>query len=234
MKLATLTVCALVATSANTVSAQTIGIDFGDINNWTGGNYNNIDHLQNPLFNLIDFDGNGTGISANVSDNFWPGSNQGGTAATGGAASGVPGSAASDNLFGSLVDFGGFLEPTGGVTFDGLDTSGNTAYNFMFFASRMNVSDNREALYTLDGLNSGSTTLDAANNTDNVAFANGIIPDASGAITLGVTAGPNNTNSSGFYYLGYVEITAVPVPAPASASLIGLGSIVALRRRRHA
>lgn len=217
---------------AGTACAQTVGIDFGDLSNLTGGNYNNVDHLQNPLFNLVDFDGNGTGIGLSVHDTFWPGSNQGGTGAPGGDAAGVPASATADNLFGSTSTFGGFLEPTGGVTFSGLDTSGNTMYEFMFFASRMGVSDNREALYTLDGANTGSTTLDAANNTDNVAFATGILPDASGEIVLTATAGPNNTNSFGFYYLGYVEITAVPVPTPASASLIGLGGLVALRRRR--
>lgn len=221
-------VLAALCTATTAASAQTIGIDFGDINRLSGGNYNDIDHLQNPLFNLVDFDGNGTGIGLTVTDNFWPGSNTGGTTSPTGDAAGLPVNAVSDNLFGSLVDFGGFLEPTGGVTFSGMDPS--LSYNFSFFASRMNVSDNREALYSLAGATNDSTTLDAANNTGTLAHIMGISPDANGDIVLSVTAGPNNTNSSGFYYLGYVQITVVP--APASLGLVGLGSLVALRRRR--
>ena len=221
-------VLAALCTAASAASAQSIGIDFGDIARLSGGNYNDIDHLQNPLFNLVDLDGNGTGIGLTVTDTFWPGSNTGGTTAPTGDAAGLPINAVSDNLFGSLVDFGGFTEPTGGVTFSGMDPS--LTYNFSFFASRMNVSDNREALYSLAGATSDFTTLDAANNTSNLAHIMGISPDANGNIVLSVTAGPNNTNSSGFYYLGYVEITVVP--APASLGLVGLGSIAALRRRR--
>ncbi len=227
----TLNTIAFVAlcTAAGTVSAQTIGIDFGDINRYSGGNYNDVDHLQNPLFNLVDLGGNPTGIGLSVSDSFWPGSNTGGTTTPTGDAAGLPVNAVSDNLFGSLIDFGGFTEPTGGVTFSGMDP--NLSYNFSFFASRMNVSDNREALYSLAGATNDSTTLDAANNTGTLAHIMGISPDANGDITLSVTAGPNNTSSFGFYYLGYVQITVVP--APASLGLVGMGSLVALRRRRR-
>jgi len=222
------TMTVLAALCTTTAAAQTIGIDFGDIARLSGGNYNDIDHLQNPLFNLVDFDGNGTGISLIVTDNFWPGSNTGGTTAPTGDAAGLPSNATSDSLFGSLVAFGGFTEPTGGITFGGMDP--NLTYNFSFFASRMNVSDNREALYSLAGATNDSTTLDAANNTSNLAHIMGISPDTNGNIVLSVTAGPNNTNSSGFYYLGYVQITVVP--APASLGLLGLGSLTAVRRRR--
>lgn len=221
--------CAALVTAA---SGSVVGVDFGDINNTTPGNYNNVDHVQNPIFNMIDTDGNGTGYTLNVTDAFWPGSNQNGTATPGGDAAGIPTAATADNLFGSLVEFGGFLEPTGGVTIGGLDATGNTAYDFLFFGSRMGVSDNRETMYTATGANSAFALLDTANNTHNVALVSGIIADANGEITISVTAGPNNTNSSGFYYLGYLEFTAVPVPAPASIALFGLGSFVAIRHRR--
>ncbi|MCA8967443.1 MAG: PEP-CTERM sorting domain-containing protein, partial [Planctomycetes bacterium] len=194
------------------------------------GNYNNITHTQDPLFNLIDTDGLGTGISLIVTDPFWPGSNTGGTGAPGGDAAGIPASATADNLFGSLVSFGGFLEPTGGVTFGGLDASGATRYDFLFFASRMSVTDVRETQYDLTGANAGMALLDASNNTDNVAWIRGIQADANGEIVLNVTAGPNNTNSNGFYYLGYLQITTVP--APSSIAFFGLGSLAAVRRRR--
>lgn len=228
MKLAMGILVAGVVASAQ--GQQIIGIDFGDQNNQTGGNFNNITHLQNPLFNLVDMNGAGTGISLNVTDAFWPGSNTGGTGAPTGDAAGIPASATADNLFGSMVTFGGFLEPTGGVTFGGLDASGQTQYNFLIFASRMGVTDNREGVYSIDGANSGMATLNAANNTSNVALIDGIRANANGEITLSVTAGANNTSANRFWYLGYVQITVVP--APSSAALLGLGGLVATRRRR--
>jgi len=219
-----------IAALAGAAHAQTVGIDFGDLGNITPGNYNNVDHLQNPIFNLVDTSGAGTGITLNVTDTFWPGSNQSGSGAPGGDAAGIPANATADNLFGSLSEFGGFTEPTGGVTFGGLDASGTTTYDFMFFGSRMGVSDNRETLYELAGANSGSAALDTANNTDNVARIMGMRADSNGEIVLNVTAGENNTNSFGFYYLGYIEIGIVPTPA--SAALLGAGTLCAARRRR--
>ncbi|MFG0306982.1 MAG: hypothetical protein ACF8Q5_12300 [Phycisphaerales bacterium JB040] len=224
--LTTLAICSL----AGAAHAQTIGIDFGDLGNITPGNYNNVDHLQNPVFNLVDTTGAGTGITLNVTDTFWPGSNQSGTGVPAGDAAGIPASATADNLFGSLTEFGGFTEPTGGITFGGLDATGATTYDFMFFGSRMGVSDNRETLYSLTGANSGSAALDTANNTSDVAWVTGMRADANGEIVLSVTAGENNTNSSGFYYLGYIEIGVVPTPA--SAALLGAGALAASRRRR--
>lgn len=226
-QLASITIVAALAAAAQ---GQVIGIDFGDLNNQTAGNYNNVTHLQEPVFNLVDTDGAGTGITLEVTDAFWPGSNTGGTSTPGGDAAFIPPSATADNLFGSLVDFGGFTEPTGGVTFGGLDATGSTLYDFMFFASRMNVVDVRETQYDVIGANSGMALLDASNNTDNVVWIRGIRADANGEISLTATAGPNNTNSSGFWYLGYVEIGIVP--APSAAALIGLGTLVATRRRR--
>lgn len=209
---------------------QIIGIDFGDLNNQTGGNYNNVTHLQNPLFNLVDMNGAGTGITLTVTDSFWPGSNTGGTATPSGDAAGIPASATADNLFGSMISFGGFLEPTGGITFGGLDASGATRYNFLCFGSRMNVTDNRETVYSLEGANAGMAALNTANNTSNVALIDGIRANANGEITLSVTAGANNTSANQFWYLGYVQITVVP--APSTAALLGLGGLVATRRRR--
>jgi hypothetical protein len=222
---------ALVLTTVGTAAtAGIIGVDFGDQSNITPGNYNNIDHIQNPVFNLIDTDGNGTGYTLNVTDNFWPGSNQSGAPAGAGDAAGIPSQATADNLFGSLAAFGGFTEPTGGFTIGGLDATGATTYDFMFFGSRMGVSDNRETMYTATGANSDFALLDTANNTSNVTRLTGIQADANGEIVISVTAGPNNTNSFGFYYLGYMEFAAVP--APSTALLLGLGSLGAMRRRR--
>jgi hypothetical protein len=221
----------VIACAGSAAFAGVVGVDFGDLSNITPGNYNNVDHIQNPIFNLIDTDGNGTGYTLNVTDNFWPGSNQSGAPSGSGDASGIPTQATSDNLFGSLAAFGGFTEPTGGFTIGGLDATGATTYDFMFFGSRMGVSDNRETMYTATGASSDFALLDTANNTSNVARLTGIRADANGEIVISVTAGPNNTNSFGFYYLGCMEFAAVP--APSTAALLGLGSLAACRRRRR-
>ena len=224
---------AIVAVGTSTVLAGvagTVGVDFGDQSNITPGNYNNVDHIQNPIFNLIDTTGAGTGYTLTVTDNFWPGSNQSGAGAGEGDAAGIPSAATSDNLFGSLTDFGGFTEPTGGFTIGGLDASGVTTYDFLFFGSRIGVSDNRETMYTASGLNSEFALLDTANNTSNVALISGIRADANGEISISVTAGPNNTSSFGFYYLGYMEFATVP--APAAPLVLGGGSLLLFRRRR--
>ncbi len=226
----TMTALIVCAGTAAAVVAAPIGVDFGDPGNLTAGNYNNVDFNQNPIFNLVDTDGNGTGIALDMTDAFWPGSNQGGTGSPSGDAAGIPSSATADNLFGSLMQFGNFLEPTGGFVMSGLDASGALSYDLMFFGSRMGVSDNRETQYTVSGANSGVGLLDTANNTSNVVYVRGIRADANGEISVSVTAGPNNTNSFGFYYLGYMELTVVP--APGAAALLGLGSFVAVRRRR--
>lgn len=234
MRIHTRTLSLVLASAAPLAQAGVAGavaVDFGDQGNLTPGNYNNVDHIQNPIFNMVDLNGNGTGYTLTINDTFWPGSNQSGAAVTGGGAAGIPGAASGDNLFGSLTDFGGFTEPTGGFVIGGLDATGATGYDFLFFGSRMNVGDNRETMYTATGSNSGFTLLDTANNTDNVALLTGIRADANGEITISVTAGPNNTNSNGFYYLGYMEMATVPAPA-GSALLLGLGALLGPRRRR--
>jgi hypothetical protein len=212
--------------------AAPVQIDFGDLNQQTPGNVNNITHLQNPLFNLVDTAGNGSGIGLEVLDAFWPGSNTNGAGTPTGDAAGIPGSAAVDNLFGSEVAFGGFTEPTGGFVLTGLDGSGQTLYDFMFFGSRMNVTDNRWTRYTVTGAGEDSAALNTSNNTSEVAWVTGMAADANGEIYVEVGADLLNNNSFKFYYLGFLEITSYPVPAPAGFALVGLGLLAGASRRR--
>lgn len=220
------------ATLAAAANASVVQVDFGDLNNPTPGNANNITHLQNPLFNLVDTGGNGTGVGLEVIDTFWPGSNQSGTGTPGGDASNVPSSGSADNLFGSVSEFGGFTEPTGGFLLTGLDASGLTAYDFMFFGSRMNVGDNRWTYYDVEGANGGRDTLNTSNNTDDVAWVRGITADANGEIYIEVGADSANDNSFGFYYIGWMEMTSYNVPAPAGLAVLGLGLVAGIGRRR--
>ena len=50
-------------------------------------------------------------------------------------------------------------------------------------------------------------TLDASNNTSNVASIFNIQPNGNGEITIQAETGANNNNSYGFYYLGAIEMT---------------------------
>lgn len=118
------------------------------------------------------------------------------------------------------------------LTLNGLSQS--QTYDLFFFASRTNSSDNRETLYSVTGSTTASTTLNVANNTGTVASVLGISPDANNQIVINLSKGPNNNNEYGFYYLGVLEIVGSPIPEPASLSLLGLGGLAMLRRRRGA
>lgn len=223
---------ASVAAFAAPALANSLYFDFGDPGQTTPGNYNNMWHNgdypdpPSPILDAVDDTGLGTGISLTCTDIFWPGTNYSGTTTPAGDALQFEADATRDNFFGSAVDFGGFTEPTGGFTLEGLDPG--LAYQFTFFASRMGVSDNREAYYTVSGGGSDTVYLDSANNTSEVAMTGMIFPDANGAMTIEVGPGPNNTNGSKFYYIGSMRIDVVPEPAAAWLLISGL---LLVRRR---
>ncbi len=233
MKTRTLIAASLLFASA--ANAATVWIDFGDTASPSSPNINNIDQIQNPLFNLVDRSGAGTGIGVNISDVFWPGSNQNGTSAPTGEALalGIPVTATRDNLFGNTVAFGGFTEPTGGFYLTGLDTSGMIVYDFAFFGSRTGVSDNRVTRYAATGANSGFDILNCSNNTGNLAHVIGIQADAFGQIYIDVRPDATNNNASGFYYLGFLQIISRPVPAPGVIAALGAAGLLTSGRRRR-
>lgn len=90
------------------------------------------------------------------------------------------------------------------ITLSGLDK--NTTYNLCFFGSRSGVGDNRETKFIVAGENASTVNLQTSNNTSETACADGIQPDFNGNITVTVTAGDNNDNGSGFYYLGAMRL----------------------------
>lgn len=187
--------------------------------------------LGQTVANMIDTNSNSTGISAEITQRF-NGLNSSGTSSPSGAAAEF-GDHGADGGYGNFdAPFPGGNEVTiqnSQITFSNLiDTN---TYDFTFFASRLSVSDNRETLYELIGQNTDSATLNPSNNTSNVATVIGISPDINGQIVLNITEGANNTNSTGFYYLGALKIVAVPEPA--SIALIGVGGLVVLTRRRR-
>lgn len=227
------TIVAILLLAAAPAYAATLNVDFGDSSQVTAGNWNNI-IVNTPVIlsipNMVDSTGAGTGIGISVSG-FYPGSNQNGTTSPTGAAAIFDAQATRDNAFGHTGEFGGNPNaPFGTVALTGLNPA--LSYNFTFFGSRTGVTDNRETKYDVAGLNSAVSYLDAANNASNVATAGGIQPTAAGEIFIEVSAGPNNTNGSKFYYLGAMQVTAVPEPACLGLATVAvLGVLGAFRRR---
>ncbi|WP_157976140.1 GDSL-type esterase/lipase family protein [Lewinella sp. IMCC34191] len=115
---------------------------------------------------------------------------------------GFPASATGDSFFGNTGDFNGEMQPTAGVRLSGLDP--RMGYTFRIFASRVST-ENREAMYVLDGVMSDTVYLNAGDNTGDVAMAT-VFPGRDSTLTISVSPGPNNENSLGFYYLGAMEI----------------------------
>ena len=113
--------------------------------------------------------------------------------------------AGANSAFGNTTAWGGKTIPFGHMALSNLST--NTMYHFTFYASRTGVTDNREALYSAFGANSGSNTLNASGNTSQVAVVSNIWPRTDGTIDLRMECGPNNTEANRFYYLGAMKIT---------------------------
>ena len=185
-------------------SRDTINIDFGSTP--SSGGWNNMTNATgDTIINMINNSNQRTGISVWIHDAF-TGVNTSGTT-TPDEQLPFPSSATSDNFFGSEVAHGGITEPTGGITLSGLDR--NTLYSFSIFSSRNNVTDNRETEYTVIGKTEETAYLDPANNSGNVAEINDVYPAANGTIIITAAPGPNNTNSSKYYFMGAVQIVAV-------------------------
>ncbi len=189
-------------------------IDFGSQNTGfpSAGNWNNITVNQGSQsglnFNLINHIGNITGVTLTLDDSF----DFTNTSGTTNPDSNLPflETATKDSFFGESATFNGTTNPTGGFTLSNLDPS--KYYSFSIFASRMGVSDNRETLYTITGLNTLSNSLDPANNTTNTATILNIQPLSNGTISFVATTGSNNTNIFGFYYLGGIKILTSLAP----------------------
>jgi len=115
---------------------------------------------------------------------------------------GFPPTATGDSFFGNVTEFGGQVQPSGGVELYNLNT--DKSYELVLFASRT-ASDNREAQYIIEGATTDTLYLDAASNSANVTSTS-LLPAADGSIKITASPGPNNTNASGFYYLGALKV----------------------------
>lgn len=190
-------------------------IDFGQQGALeTSGNWNNVtstsNNQQGITVDLINDDGNSTGVKLSVDDPF-------DTVNTGGTTSPAntvpfPASATSDSFFGETVAFESNTQPTGGFVLSGLKA--NKYYSFVVFASRMNVTggESRETLYTVTGAAAKTANLEVANNTQKTASVLNIQPKSNGQITFRAQPGAGNNNANGFYYLGAIQLIASDSP----------------------
>lgn len=187
----------------NPISA--ILIDFG-LNSSSDG-WNAFTEPRPPftLANLKDEDGTSSGITIELIDRF-NGDNLNGPLTTNTSLN-MPEAVSSNSYFGNTKLYSNIIVEKSTLKLSGLDKT--KKYNFCFFGSRMSVSDNRETSYTVSGQTEQTMLLNTSNNTENEACSAAIYPDAQGEISITVTAGPNNDNTSGFYYLTAMKIVIV-------------------------
>ncbi len=229
------TLVLLAATASLTFSqaatAETLLFDFGRTDLQTNPGWNNVVPATGTLFATFDSTNTLTATGFEITDPFFQAGepSQLGSEAPAGDAAAYPVSATDDYFFGHVNGFAGQgPNPLGQFKLFNLDPT--KTYNFTFFGSRQTVTDIRDSAYTVTGLNSLNGVLNSSNNNTEVLTIDGITPDASNEIFIDVTAGPNNNNGIGFFYLGLMQVDVVPEPA--SLSLLAASGLLVLGRRR--
>ena len=178
-------------------------IDFATSSNSAGWNGMTSFLEGATIPNLKYMDDSFTGIEATITSRF-NGQNTNGEQTTSTDLN-MPSEVSGNSFFGnSKQEWSAMLIEKGVITLSGFQS--DDAYEFCFFGSRT-ATDNRETKYTVIGATTGSASINTASNTENLACISGIAPDANGEIMIEVTAGDNNDNSFGFYYLNAMRIS---------------------------
>ncbi|MFC6999141.1 T9SS type A sorting domain-containing protein [Rufibacter roseus] len=186
-------------------SRSTINIDFGSASQKSPEpEWNNItDPTAGAVANLTNDQGVQTGISIAITSPFNAMNN---VTATADDTLGIHPMAATDNFYGNTNAFGGKTIPTVVLTISNLDVT--KAYSFAFFGNRASVSENRETLYTVEGLtNPDPVGLNVSSNTSKMVRVSNVMPKEDGTITVVIEAGPNNVNGTGFYHISAMKIS---------------------------
>lgn len=178
--------------------------------------WNNITNVTNgQVANLINSQGHSTGVSISVNDAF-------NTINTTGTQNpdttlGFPPSATGDSFFGNTVLFNNKIEPTGGFIINNLKPL--KQYTLTICASRV-ASDNRETRYIVTGLSTDTLYINPSSSTA-ITITDSLYPAADSTIRIHVSPGPNNNNSSGFYYIGALRLIYdhEPLTGPAILTL---------------
>lgn len=162
--------------------------------------WNNIYSSSSYNVPLVDSTGATTGATFTIS----PTPPAGCENTNGTTAGPYPGAATRDSIFTSTTGYCG-SPSLYTYTISGLSSS--RTYNVTLYASRMGAGgDARLALYSV-GMH--KAILDASENVSNVATISNISP-VNGQITITQEKAPSNTNTSGFSYLGVINVTSQP------------------------
>ncbi len=163
----------------------------------TSGNWNNLSgYSDGSITGLIDDIGGTSTINVNVTDAFSQSNDLGVLNPSGNNP--FPSTAVRDAFYGDNNN------PTGIITFGGLNP--NKVYTFEIFASRREVTDNCETLFSAIGATTANATLNATTNSANTCLIAYVAPDASGNILLNVSKGLNNDNSNGYYHVNTIKL----------------------------
>lgn len=239
-KFFTVLAVAAVGSMASIASAGTIIVDIGSTNN--PGNFGPATTLdgsssvyfnaisagststpsRNTIASLTDTTGAASGFALNVLD----AANTPGIGSTRTTSTDFTGSAGASLFSAAMMqDFLAVFNSNKNFDYaiSGLDPS--KTYDFEILANRNGTAGTTQI--TLAGQTSTVSSIAASNNTALLSM-HGIAPDAGGQIVMFV-ASP--TTSSLYAPINVFQFTEV-VPEPASASLLALGSLLGLRRRR--
>lgn len=146
---------------------------------------------------------NYTGIGVTVVERFNGANKSGETATT--TDFNMPSGVSSSAFFGNTKAFGGLIIPQSVIKVTGLNK--DKKYNFCYFGSRNSSTDNRETKFTTTGANEVIVNQNTSNNKTIISCADGVQPNSKGEVVITITAGANNNNSSGFFYVNAMRIT---------------------------
>ena len=195
------------------VAADTFLVDFGD--DFSPSPWNNLAVVdEGATLRLMDQTGQLTQARIVVTDGF-RGVNILGTKQPA-EELGFPATATGDSFYGNALIWNGRIEATAAVDLRGLDP--RVAYSLRLFASHTG-SGNRETEYVVTGLSTDSLYLDAGGNTGNTVTTT-LFPGRDSIITIAMTAGPNNDNSRGYFYLNALELSQEPAAVAALDTVI--------------
>lgn len=117
-----------------------------------------------------------------------------------------------DSLYGNTETWNSLSDIAPSFKLTGLNPE--RVYNITFYASRLGVSDIREASYTIEGESTTIVAFDPSNNIDDIITAMGIVPDAMNEITISLAPTENNNNGYHFTYLGVMKVEEIPEQQP--------------------
>ncbi|GAB4237984.1 MAG: hypothetical protein Tsb0034_13400 [Ekhidna sp.] len=174
-------------------------------------NFLGVPNAGTTISNLLDTEGNNTGISIEILDT-WDGGNTNGMVT--GNDSGVYPDDVMENYF---ADNGNAPHQ---FKISGL--SSNKIYNLTFFGSRANISTDRFSIYSSNGT---SVSLNVRNNSSETVSINGLVPDANGEIIFDVTKNGSWKYLNALVINSYEEPLFPPAPSNLEAQALSSSEI---------